>query len=251
VIKNSMGSNALWLAEWLATAMNLTPGIRVLDLGCGRAVSSIFFAREFGVQVWATDLWISASENLRRIQDAGLQNHVFPIHADARSLPYAGEFFDAIVCLDSFSYYGTDDLYLNYLAHFVKEEGQIGIAGAGLTRELESGVPEHLKGFWTQDFWCLHSAPWWRMLWERTGIVDVEVAESMPDGWSVWLDWQRTAHPTNSSEISTIEADQGQFLGYFRMVAQRRAAAKLEEYCWPDPMRSFPMDYERMPIVRS
>lgn len=36
-----------------------------------------------------------------------------PIHADARSLPFAAEFFDAIVCIDSFLYYGTDDLYLS------------------------------------------------------------------------------------------------------------------------------------------
>ena len=29
--------------------------MRVLDLGCGRAMSSIFLRREFGVQVWATE----------------------------------------------------------------------------------------------------------------------------------------------------------------------------------------------------
>jgi hypothetical protein len=40
----------------------------------------------------------------------------FPVHADARSLPFSDEFFDVIVSLDSFYYYGTDDLYLNYLA---------------------------------------------------------------------------------------------------------------------------------------
>ena len=43
-------------------------------------------------------------------------------------------FFDAVVCIDSFCYYGTDDLYLNYLAGFVKPVGQIGIAGAGLVQ---------------------------------------------------------------------------------------------------------------------
>jgi cyclopropane fatty-acyl-phospholipid synthase-like methyltransferase len=36
--------------------MNLQPGMRVLDLGCGRALSSIFLHREFGLQVWAADL---------------------------------------------------------------------------------------------------------------------------------------------------------------------------------------------------
>jgi ubiquinone/menaquinone biosynthesis C-methylase UbiE len=57
VIANaSGGANALWLTEWLTTALDLRPGMRVLDLGCGRAASSIFLRREFGVEVWATDL---------------------------------------------------------------------------------------------------------------------------------------------------------------------------------------------------
>src|SRR5262245_22586208 len=128
----SGGANALWLTEWLTAALDLRSGMRVLDLGCGRATSSIFLHREFGVEVWATDLWFSASENLQRIRDAGVEESVFPIHADARSLPFATEFFDAIVSIDSFPYYGTDDLYLEYLARFVKPVGQIGIAGAGL-----------------------------------------------------------------------------------------------------------------------
>ena len=87
----SGGANALWLAEWLAEAIELRPGMRVLDLACGRAMSSVFLHREFGVHVWAVDLWHSASENLQRIRDAGVEDGVFPIHADARSLPFAAE----------------------------------------------------------------------------------------------------------------------------------------------------------------
>ena len=85
----SGGANALWVTEWLTTALDLRPGMRVLDLGCGRASSSIFLRREFGVQVWATDLWFSAAENMQRIQDAGVEEGVFPLHVDARSLPFA------------------------------------------------------------------------------------------------------------------------------------------------------------------
>src|SRR5689334_21777958 len=82
----SGGANSLWLTEWLTEAMDLRPGMRILDLGCGRAASSVFLRREFGVQVWATDLWFSASENIQRVRDAGVEDGVFPIRADARSL---------------------------------------------------------------------------------------------------------------------------------------------------------------------
>src|SRR5947208_15336984 len=123
----SGGANSLWLTEWLTSALDLRHGMRVLDLGCGRAASSIFLRREFGVQVWATDLWFSVLENIQRIRDAGVEDGVFPIHADAKALPFASDFFDAIVSIDSFPYYGTDALYLNYLAHFVKPRGPIAI----------------------------------------------------------------------------------------------------------------------------
>lgn len=67
----SGGANPLWLTEWLSQALPLRAGRRVPDLGAGRAASSVFLRREFGVQVRATDLWTSATENLRRIEDAG------------------------------------------------------------------------------------------------------------------------------------------------------------------------------------
>ena len=147
ICENGMGGNPLWQTEWLCEQIELKPGMRVLDLGCGRAKSSIFLAREFGVEVWATDLWIAATENWQRVRDAGLTNRVFPLHCDARALPFAAEFFDAIIAVDCFSYFGTDDLFLNYLVQFVKPGGPIGIAGAGLVQEMPSPVPAHLCGF--------------------------------------------------------------------------------------------------------
>jgi SAM-dependent methyltransferase len=242
----SSSANPLWLSEWLAAAMDLRPGMRVLDLGCGRAASSIFLRREFGAQVWATDLWFSASENLQRIRDAGVEDGVFPIHADARSMPFAAEFFDAILCIDSFPYFGTDDLYLNYLAQFVKGGGRVGIAGAGLMREVKASPPKHLREWWTQDLWCLHSANWWRRHWDRTGIMDVEVGDTMPDGWQFWLDWHKVVAPDNHSEIEALEADKGQYLGYVRLVGRRQEGVKLADH-----IETVATQYTKMPLLRS
>ena len=95
VLTHLMGPNVLWLAEALSTKMSLKPGMRVLDMGCGKAISSIFLAKEFGVQVWATDLWIGATENWERIVAADVENQVFPIHAEAHSLPFAEDTFSS------------------------------------------------------------------------------------------------------------------------------------------------------------
>src|SRR5690606_41328511 len=68
VVENQMGPNPLWLVEWLWPAVDLPPGSRVLDLGCGKALTSIFLAREYGVRVVAADLWVPPGDNWRRIQ---------------------------------------------------------------------------------------------------------------------------------------------------------------------------------------
>lgn len=168
------------------------------------------------------------------------------MHADARVLPFPTEFFDLIVSIDSFVYYGTDDLYLNYLARFVKPGGRLAIAGAGLMQEIEGPVPDHLREWWEPSLWCLHSAAWWRRHWERTGIMAVELADNMPEGWQRWLDWQRTVCPDNAAEIKALEADQGRYLGYIRLAGRRRTEAKLQE-----PIASIPFNYTRKPLLRA
>lgn len=167
VFENEMGPNALWLTELLCEKMELKPGMRVLDMGCGRAMSSIFLAREYGVQIWANDLWIDATDNWRRICEAGVEDRVFPIHAEAHALPYAEGFFDAVVSLDSYHYYGTDDLYLGrYFAKLVKPGGQIGIVAPGLTQAIEGDVPRHLESFWVpKECFSFHTAAWWQRHW--------------------------------------------------------------------------------------
>lgn len=240
------GANALWLTEWLCEALDLQPGMRVLDLGCGRAMSSIFLHREFGVHVWAADLWFSAFENLRRVCDAGAQEGVFPISANARLLPFADEFFDAVVSVDSFMFYGTDDLYMNYLARFVKPGGLVGIVQAGVNEELEEVVPAHLAEWWADDMThCLHSADWWRKHWSRGGAVDVAVADTLPDGWRYWRDWLQLVAPENEGEIRALEADAGRYLGYVRVVGHRRKHAPVF-----DPHLTVPPSYAAKPLLR-
>jgi cyclopropane fatty-acyl-phospholipid synthase-like methyltransferase len=47
--------------------MAVEPGMRVLDLGCGRAITSVFLAREFGARVWAADMWIDPTPNWKPV----------------------------------------------------------------------------------------------------------------------------------------------------------------------------------------
>ena len=122
----------------------------------------------------------------------------------------------------------------------------IGIAGAGLVREFEGPLPDHLRSWWTPDLWCLHSAAWWRRHWERTGILEIGVADTMPDGWRLWLDWHKVIAPDNAAEIEALEADRGSYLGYGRVLGRRRRDVVLDE-----PIVSLPAQYTKKPLTRS
>lgn len=217
LIANEMGPNVLWVAEFLTQAMDLRPGMRVLDLGCGKAASSVFLAREFDVEVWATDLWIPAAENGRRIREAGLEDRIVPIHADARRLPFADEFFDAIVSLDAYHYFGTDDMYLPTLLRHLKVDGRLGIVVPGLEHEVDE-----MPGTWDWDFCTFHTPAWWRRHWSITRAVEVELADRMPGGRELWLRW---SDAIGWSDTEYLTGPGGENLGFTRVIATKLPAA--------------------------
>lgn len=225
VIRHSLGENVLYNLESLCEKLPLKPGMRVLDLGCGRAVSSIFLAREFGVQVWAIDKGVSATDNYRLIAEQQCEDRVFPLQLESRGLPFAHGFFDVIVSIDSFHYFGTDERYLPYLMQFLKPNGYIGIVDMCFRHELASiaEAPSYLKERY-QDYWYyIHSVGWWRERWVKTGLVNVLCAEELPQTDFIWeLFIREFGKDADEGEIvETVARDKGSLLRLFRLVAQR------------------------------
>ena len=230
VVANLMGPNPLWLVEALTQSLPIEPGARVLDLGCGKGITSVFLAREFGAQVWAADLWIGASDNWARFREAGVDDVVFPIHAEAHDLPFADGFFDAVVSIDAFQYFGTDELYLAYITRFLRDGGRIGTVEPALFRELGTEVPEHLADIWEWQGLPFHGPDWWRTHWAKTGHVEVEVAEALPDGWRDWLRWSELTGPLTdaewkrraaANEAELLRRDRGELIGFTKTVGRK------------------------------
>lgn len=236
MLDHQMGPSAVWLVEWLCERLALAPGMRVLDLGCGKAMASVFLAREFGVQVHAVDLWMSPDHNLRRAREAGVDHLVCPIKGEAHTLPFARGYFDAVVSIDAYQYFGTDELYLDYLASFVRPGGSLGVVAVGLTRPLERGLPPpHLtepqsngKAFWEDGCRCFKTPDFWRSLWTGCPLVsDVEV-DLLPDGCRHWADFERALEMSGKgffpSCAEALERDADATLGFVRIVAARTGA---------------------------
>ncbi|MFF6990392.1 methyltransferase domain-containing protein [Streptomyces sp. NPDC010273] len=233
-IENQMGPHALWLLEWLAPALGLDtlpPGARVLDLGCGRAMTSVFLAKEYGLQVTAADLWVKPDENAVRIAEAGVSDRVLPLRVEAHDIPFGEGTFDAIVSIDAYQYFGTADLYLPTVTRLLKPGGRIGVVMPALREELAGDEPpEHLKPFWDPGFWAFHSPAWWRRHWTRGGGVEVETADWQPDGWKDWLLWSEVCAEESPyawmadmarDSVDLVKADRGQLLGFTRVVGRR------------------------------
>ncbi|MHC5113426.1 MAG: SAM-dependent methyltransferase, partial [Planctomycetota bacterium] len=142
-------------------------------------------------------------------------------------------FFDAIISIDSYHYYGTSDNYLASFAPLVRPGGRIGIVIPALMQEIAGEVPAHLTHkqasggvFWDpRECFTFHTCAWWRTHWERTGLVEIECADTLADGWKHWLQWERALERYGKSpfpsDAETIEADGGRYLGFVRMVARR------------------------------
>ena len=226
MVSLDMGCPTLWLLERLCEKVDLKPGMRVLDLGCGKAGGAIYLAKEFDVQVWAVDIAVSQTENWERIKQMGLEAQVFPLRSDARELPFPREFFDAIICVNSLFFFATDDVYLkHHLIPRVKLGGQIGSVVPGFYSEIEGTPPEdipaHLRQYWESCMlYAWHSAAWWKRHWLKTEQVEVEVADNFPnkEGYLTYLEWERIiGYPERIAQD-----DEGRNITFSRLVIRRR-----------------------------
>ena len=150
---------------------------RTLDLGCGRALTSVFLANETPAKsVYAFDLWVSATDNLKRIRDLSLEDRIIPIHGDALDMPFAQDWFDAIVSVDSYHYFGCrEGIFAGRILPFVRRGGSVMIAVPGL-REEPQGEMRSLFESWAEgdDSLCFKTLSWWKDLLEKnaeTGVI--------------------------------------------------------------------------------
>lgn len=226
-LDNAMGTNPCWLSEALFEQMRLRPGMRALDLGCGRGVSSIFLAKEYGLQVWAADLWTNPDETWARVREMGLDHAVFPLRGEALTLPFAEAFFDVIVSVDAWHFFGESDDFLSATGRYLKPGGQVGIIGPGLQRELPETLPDDLLPFWQQEFWTFHSADWWRGLWGEAAEFAVNHADVLPDGPELWQRWETicrdAGYPYAPDDLLLLAADDEHYLGFVRVIADKIA----------------------------
>ena len=191
LLENMMGPNALKILEELTEGIKLTSDMKILDLGCGKGLTSIFLAKEFGVQVYATDLWITAAENFERFKKLGLEDRIIPIHANALDLPYAENYFDAVISVDSYHYFGNTPEFMDTkLAPYIKPNGIIALAFPGFKKDYHNNLPSELLISWgAEDLDTFHSCKWWHELLSQSQTINIESISELKCMEEAWQDW--------------------------------------------------------------
>lgn len=222
--KNMMGPNAITLLEELAKDITLKPGMRVLDLGCGKGLTSMWLANGHNIQVFAVDLWITATENHQRFKQMCLDHKIIPIHADATQMPFAEDYFDAVISVDSYNYYGTDEQYMaKHLAPIVKKDGIIAIVVPGVKEELQGPIPHEMALSWKQeDLSTFHSCEWWEALLRKADNIDIISIKEMQCFDESWNDWLRCDNEYAISDRAAMHAGAGKFMNFISMICKRK-----------------------------
>ncbi len=220
-----MGPNPLKLTEELLQGHTIRPGAAVMDLGSGQGITSVFLAKEYGFRVFAADLWSDPSENMRFFEQMGLSaENIVPIHADATALPFAHEFFDAVVCIDAYNYFGRDKAYLGeHLLPFVKHGGYIYIAVPGMKKDLHDDLPPELLLSWTpEQLGYIHDAAYWEDIIRAADGVEILSIREMESNEEAWNDWLATDNEYAKGDRKTMEAGGGKYMNFIAIILRRK-----------------------------
>jgi ubiquinone/menaquinone biosynthesis C-methylase UbiE len=227
VLSLDMGPHPLWQLEDLIGDTGLRPGMRVLDLGSGRGATSVFLARELGVDVVACDLWVAAEEAQEVFEEARVADRVTAVNADVRELPFSDQEFDAIISIDAFEYFGTDVHLLPGLLRVLKPGGPIAMSTPALRLDpYDQPVPADIWDLFGYEVAAWHTPAWWQRHWELSGLLEDVHARWQEGGRDNWLWWQRASGIYKGEDpdvvIDILERDVDELLGFTLIWGRKR-----------------------------
>lgn len=151
-----------------------------------KGATSIFLARHYDVHVTALDLWTSAEYLNEKFSTEGYADRITAIQMDAtQPLPFPEIYFDSILCMNSFNFYGGNTGVIEHLLQHLKPGGQLCIGSEVLSTEFTADQmsdppavyafklppPNEPVDVFEDDFKKQHTAIWWRDLIQSSGLM--------------------------------------------------------------------------------
>lgn len=218
-----MGPNSVRLLDEMILKYPLPSGERMLDLGCGTGLSSLYLAGQTTATIFALDLWCGATDNFRRFRNWNVDRQVIPIHADALALPFADEYFDAVISIDAYHYFACNTEYFGKkLLPLIKRGGLALIVIPGLREEFGNDVPQEILEWAGEEYTLFHSCEWWKnTIGEHPDIetVDIIETENFDAAWQEWFD---SGHEYALRDQAFFDRGIGKYLNFVGIAVRRR-----------------------------
>ena len=201
LLENMMGPNALKILEELTEGIKLTSDMKILDLGCGKGLTSIF----------------------ERFKKLGLEDRIIPIHANALDLPYAENYFDAVISVDSYHYFGNTPEFMDTkLAPYIKPNGIIALAFPGFKKDYHNNLPSELLISWgAEDLDTFHSCKWWHELLSQSQTINIESISELKCMEEAWQDWLECDEEHAINDRASMNAGAGKYMNLIAIKAKK------------------------------
>lgn len=220
-----MGPNPLKVCEELLANHHIAPAACIVDLGSGSGITSVMLAKDYGFETYAVDLWSDPEENTAFFESMGLSNkQIHPVKADASAgLPFEERFFDAVVSLDSYNYFGRDPKYLGErLLPYVKDQGLLYLAFPGMKKDCHHDLPACLLKSWNEEqLDYMHDMDWWKSIILQTSGVSILDMWEMECTEESWADWLECDNEYAQGDRASVEAGALDYLNTIALVLQK------------------------------
>ncbi len=220
-----MGPNPLKLEEELMLNSKIKKGSVVMDLGSGQGITSVFLAKEYGFIVYAVDLWSNPEENRKFFREMDLNDkEIIPVLGDATDLKFEKDYFDAIISIDSYNYFGRDINYLDdKLLPFVKKNGYIYIAIPGMKKDIHNNIFEELKLSWnSEQLDYIHDIDYWKKIISKSKNSEIVAIYEMESNEECWNDWINCDNEYARNDKMAIEAGACKYLNFIAIILRKK-----------------------------
>ena len=226
---NLMGPNAVLLARELCGAIDdgtadprLANARRICDLGCGAGISSMWLAQGFPGHVWGCDLWNTEEENATRFSALGFADRITAVQADALELPFPDGYFDALVSIDSYNYFGREEGAIDRVARYMQPGAPLLIAVPGLKHDLTDADMKIYGLSWTREqMEYLCTVEWWAELLGRSDAVRIDSIGEMDCFDVAWSEWLPCDNEYAMGDRAAMEAGAGDLMNLIAIKLMR------------------------------
>ena len=170
IIANLMGPNVVSIFnELCAGKLPAGDDAQICDLGCGAGLSSLAIAAACEGRIHAIDSWNTPEQNRERFDRFTFGNRIVAVQADAPVLPYDEGYFDTLICLDSYNYFGRAEGVIDQVASYVKKGGKLFMGISGIKRDATEDDMKVFGFSWSEeqmDF--IRTLEYWKGMFERS-----------------------------------------------------------------------------------